>query len=203
MAGAGTDDIAVSDAEREAAIHAALNPEVPRPWVRFWARAFDFMLFTTLVVIIVGLSGAADPALFVYPMGNNVVHLLSVHFAWIFVEAALLSQTKTTPGKALLNIRLRREDGGALTSSQALRRSFSVWWRGTGFGIVPLLLIGCALSNLSLSTRGKTPWDLRDDLEVKHSPIAPMRIAIYIATLLVATSAIIHFAGEPPMPQQP
>ena len=54
-----------------------------------------------------------------------------------------------------------------------------------------------------LSDKTTENEQLRDDLEVKHSPIAPMRIAIYIATLLVATSAIIHFAGEPPMPQQP
>jgi uncharacterized RDD family membrane protein YckC len=196
-----TPDEVDQEAAREAAIDAVRNEQKPRPWIRFWARMLDLSLYIVIVAIVVGLTGHTDTWSIL--QSTNVFVAIAIPGSWLFVEAALLHYVKTTPGKWVLNITLRRSDGEGLELGQALRRSFSVWWRGSGFGIFPLIIIGCALSNLSLKTRGKTPWDLRDDLDVTHGKIADWRVALYIALTLGAGLALLAIAGPPPVPTHP
>lgn len=202
VADAGAEEISVTDEEREAALRAVLNPDRPRPWLRFWARSIDVFLFTTVVTLLAAATGFAEPSDIPYPT-NGIGLTLAVPAAWIFVEAALLLYFKTTPGKWLMNIHLSRSDGAPLEAGQAFRRSFSVWWRGWGAGVLPLLLIGCALAHLSLVAHGKTAWDIRDDLEIKHEPVPEWRVLIAIVLMIGASMAIVEVAGPPEMPQLP
>ena len=205
VADAGLAEISVSDEERAAAIHAALHPDRPRPWIRFWARFIDIVIFTTGILWFVDAASLADPKdLVAYPVPTkaSIVFTLAVPLAWIFVESTLLLYLRTTPGKWLLNIKLRRSDGGALELGQAWRRSFSVWWRGWGIGLMPLMLIGFALASLSLTAHNKTTWDIREDLEVEHGPINELRVIGAVAVLVAATLVTVAVAGMPVPPEK-
>lgn len=62
-------------------------------------------------------------------------------FAWVFIEALLLSSFQTTPGKWLFKTNIALSSGAPISFSQALSRSLKVWWRGfgTGFPIAAMI----------------------------------------------------------------
>lgn len=154
------------------------SPEdaVARPWLRFWARATDILVGAFLLGTIVGL---VRPALLAARLSDQTYGML-VLFAWIFVEAALLAQWGTTPGKALFRIRLTRADGAKLDFAAALKRSFTVWWRGMGLGIPVVSLIALALAYKELGRSKLTPWDRKGGFRVAHGGLSPARITAII-----------------------
>ncbi|NOX98340.1 MAG: RDD family protein, partial [Verrucomicrobia bacterium] len=132
------------------------------PFLRFWARFFDYMLLMIMVW-----------SVFDYPKVppipsdiDNVLDLLKrldemipreeqirvaitqcgALFAWIFIEALLLSSFGTTPGKWLFNIRVTRKNGSLFSYSEAIGRSTLVWFIGVGLGISLLQFMTMAFS---------------------------------------------------------
>ena len=201
IADAGAEEIAISDEERAAVMVAAY--ERPRPWVRYWARSIDMSFHMMMVALLLKLTGLAEPNA-VYPLGGNIAAILAIPASWIFVEAALLMTFGTTPGKLILNIRLRRADGSLLDLGSALRRSTSVWFRGMGMGIPPLTILCLALSHLSLTARGRTQWDDAQDLELSHGTIGEGRVALAVLALFGISTALYYIAGpiELALPQR-
>ncbi len=108
----------------KARVKAGVKAKKSQTWNRYWARLIDFFFIcfcSGFVIAIVSPSGLEmHPALF------GVIIL----FAYIFIEAAMLSSWGATPGKALLRIRLRKDDGSKLSYGEALKRSFKVWQKG-------------------------------------------------------------------------
>jgi uncharacterized RDD family membrane protein YckC len=94
----------------------------------------DIFLFALLFGLVLGI--VYEPAL----KTNDLILGVILTFIFVFVEPVMLSSWGTTPGKALLRIRLRRYDGEKLTFSEALNRAFQVWLKGLG------LLNGCKTS---------------------------------------------------------
>ncbi len=176
----------------------------PQPWTRFWARGIDVLLFTAALAQLAALTGAVDPQALLFPSGDlpSTLLPLAIPALWALVEALLLATVKTTPGKALLNIHLSRADGGPLRPGQALRRSLSVCWRGWGFGLLPVMIVGFLLTYLSLSAKGRTPWDLRDDLVVEHRPLPEWRMFAAAAVLVAAFMAITAATGPLELPER-
>lgn len=145
-----------------------------RPWVRFWARIFDFALATLVIVLIVAI---------ITPLSLDMPEPLLgmvVLFVWIFIEATLLSTWGTTPGKWLLRITLRDSAGRILTNSDALYRSFLVWWRGLGIGIPIVSLITLIVAYRNLSKNGITTWDHDGNLVLSHKRIGTPRVIVTI-----------------------
>jgi uncharacterized RDD family membrane protein YckC len=68
-----------------------------RPWVRYWPRLLDLVL----AAIIVGMLHE--------PLADlpDLVFTVIVSFVWMFAEVALLATWGTTPGKALMRVRVR------------------------------------------------------------------------------------------------
>ena len=64
-----------------------------RPWVRFWARYVDYYLFAS---VIGAAYGFVDPSIFNFDRNEKQVAVFLVFFAWVFVEAGLLSTWGTT-----------------------------------------------------------------------------------------------------------
>ncbi len=201
IADAGSEEITVSDAERETlsgTVSGTISGTVdsrPRPWVRFWARTLDLGLFTTMVLYLIKVTGLGDPSALIDPEKNNLGIIIAIPVAWIFVEATLLYYFGTTPAKWLLKIRLRRTDGERLQLGQAYRRSVSVWWRGWGLGLFPVNILTFVISNMTLSTQGKTVWDQREDLEIEHRPIGEIAIVLAAAAILATSWATFHLIG--------
>lgn len=149
-----------------------------RPWVRYWARNFDFVLFS---VVFGAAIGVFSPDL---TMINDTLFGIILLFAYNFAEPAMLSIFGTTPFKALLRIRVRNADGTKLSYPQGLRRTISVWVNGQGFGIPLVQFITCLFAHNRLEKEGITSWDKAGRFTVSHQTIPWWRWLLAIAALV-------------------
>ena len=154
------------------------GPQV-RPWVRYWARIVDLQLFGLFLGLVAGV--VYPPALRVNEMLLVIVNL----FVYVFVEPIMLTSWGTTPGKALLRVRVRKSTGDKPTYGEALARSFSVWLRGFGLGIPLVSLITLITAHQKLTRNGITTWDKDGGFTVSHRTIGAPRV-ISVIVLLVA-----------------
>src|SRR5215475_14923420 len=167
---------------------AALVEDGPqtRPWVRYWARSIDI----ALVCIIVGIPiGAVLPD----GLNNRLVDLLILFLAltlWIPIEAALIATFGRTPGKALLRVRVSNKNGSNLSFGQALSRSFGVWLKGLGTGLIPFVTLATLLvAHNRLSKNGVTTWDRDGRFKVTHGEVGIVRTLIAIGIFAVIIAA--------------
>jgi uncharacterized RDD family membrane protein YckC len=149
-----------------------------RPWVRYWARMLDFFLFCFLAGIVLAFVDA--PALDMPDALFGIVLL----FAYVFVEPAMLAGWGTTPGKALLKVRLRNSDGNKLSYAQALSRAFKVCFRGEGLGIPIIALFTHIHAYNRLTKQGVTSWDEDEDFKVSHQTIGAWRTIVAVVIML-------------------
>jgi len=146
-----------------------------RPWVRFFARMFDYSLFIIVISLIVAYTDVS------FGRFSSYMGIIAL-FLWVFIEALLLSSFGTTPGKWLLKVTVRDENHQKLTFSGSLNRSFSVWWLGMGAGLPIISLVTMLVAAVKLNSSGATTWDRRNDLKVFYGTIGFTRgliVAIY------------------------
>lgn len=160
-----------------------------RPWVRYWARMLDIYSFTLLAGFVLGLI---FPALNMLEIAFGM-SLYSI-FIWIFVESSLLSTWGTTPGKWLFKTSLRTNAGEKLSFSNALSRSFSVWWRGLGIGFPIASLITLLVAHRKLTIEGVTTWDRKGGFVVSHKKIGAIRVVI--VTIFFISFILLIALGE-------
>jgi uncharacterized RDD family membrane protein YckC len=175
---------------------AATQKVVPqaRPWVRYWARMFDILLFSVGTGLLhsdflpqaFSGTGSAEASFWIRSETSSWIGFL---FIWTFVEALLLSTFGATPGKWLFKIRLIPPSGSAISYSTALSRSIKVWWRGLGIGFPIVSLITLIIAHGRLIDNGMTSWDREGDFLVAHETIGMMRIML--ATLVFFTLILV------------
>ena len=149
----------------------------PRPWIRFWARMIDYSLFFLLIGFLVGYFRFHLAA--IQPFFGMVVL-----FLWIFVESCFLSIWGKTPGKWILRTSVRTSEHQKLSYSDALNRSFSVWWLGLGAGIPIVFIITMIVAAVKLSNTGATSWDRRSEYRIFHGKVGIVRTLIVILYFL-------------------
>ncbi|HSX11137.1 MAG TPA: RDD family protein [Chlamydiales bacterium] len=155
------------------------------PWIRCIARYFDYALFFLLLL--------ASRRLFHghLPFGKYE-HLVPFEFfVWIPIEALLLSTWGTTPGKFLLGTKLKSGKRVKLDYMGAMRRSFAVWLRGLGMGIIVLNFFCMLVAYNKLRLFGITTWDRDDHTVVTHHPIGRWRI--YVAVFVAAAGILYYY----------
>lgn len=135
--------------------------DLKKPWFRFFARMTDYLI-VWFVLMIFQASILSDAL---------------VIFVWIFAEGILLSRYGKTPGKWLFNIRVETENGDILSFNQAIRRSFSVWFRGLAMGIPYASVATLIMSYDHILNSGFAKWDVKDKFNVIHGPIGIIRIS--------------------------
>lgn len=149
------------------------GPQV-RPWIRYWARTADFLLFC----IVGGMI-----AVIIWPQLveiNDTLLGIILLLAYNFVEPIMLASLGTTPFKWLLCVRVRNHDGSKLSYFRALHRTFSVWLRGQGLGVPLIALFTCISSYKRLTTDGITSWDSNGGFTVSHQTVGWWRWLIFI-----------------------
>jgi hypothetical protein len=151
-----------------------------RPWIRFWARMFDIWVFGFIFAFFaVGLAAIVAPESnlqsVIFDKQNELWFGMTSLFAWVFVEATLLSVFGTTPGKLLFNIKLIPPSGSVPTFGSALARSVAVWWRGVGTGFPLISLFTLMSAHSRLKERGITSWDSDEGFSVVHERIGVAR----------------------------
>jgi len=142
-----------------------------RPWVRFFARWFDFMTFCLMCGILLSLFVPSILEISPYLLGI----LLSL--AYVFAESIMLSKWGTTPAKKFLNISVLNFDGSPISYDNALKRSFNVWVKGLGLGL-PLVGLFTQINSYNvLKKTNQTSWD-SGMFVVSHKKIEAWKIII-------------------------
>jgi uncharacterized RDD family membrane protein YckC len=180
-------DPAAGQAEPEPEPVAAQPPELPAQAVttaqllrRFWARWFDLHLFGVIWWSGMRLAGH-DLAALMTDMWMLVWQMLP----WFAIEALMIHLWGTTPGKALLGIRVRQADGSPPSIGASVWRSLRVWTLGLGLGM-PLLVILCQGLSLWTSRRlGRPLWDVAGDHRVAVGPLRPARLSLFVGLFVV------------------
>lgn len=159
---------------------AILNTANVRPWVRYWARCLDMMIFGVVFGIFLSIF---MPSVFEFKDSSDIrivclqVGILSL-FIWIFIESILLSCLGTTPGKWLLKVHLRDEKNSNPKFFKVLKRSIAVWFSGLAAGIPIISIFTLIAAHKHLSKRGITSWDEDGHFTITHGKIGMIRIIV-------------------------
>lgn len=168
--------------------HESSGPQA-RPWVRYWARTFDYLTFCTLVGAI-GFNVLPQLSKI-----NDTVFGIILLLLYIFIEPIFLCTFGTTPFKALLRVRIRNHDGSKPTYLQGLSRCFSVWIRGQGLGIPIATLVTSIMSYNKLTSEGVTSWDQSGGFSVTHQNIQWWRWLLLAAFAVFSTYLMVKGAS--------
>lgn len=147
------------------------------PWRRWFARVFDYLFFILLLQVFTRITPfkltSLHPNFFVITL-----------FCWVFIETVLIHLMGTTPGKWLLSMQVADHEGKLLSWRDSLNRSLSVWWLGMGAGLPLVCLVTMIVAAVKLSNNGVTSWDKREAYQVQRGKLHPLKIVLYILTLL-------------------
>ena len=148
---------------------------------RFFARMFDEMLVRVLIASGLCLAGGKLTAV------NNFVVGLSALFVLALLEPLFLRLWGTTPGKALLGMRLTGPDGKNMPYTEGLARYFLMMWYGQGFEIPIWSLIQWYRSASRCWNDEPQPWDV--EVAYISKPFrARYGVGLVLAALLVVTA---------------
>jgi len=103
----------------------------------------------------------------------------------VFFEPSVISIFGTTPGKALLNIRVVDDDGSKLSYGKVMGRNFSLWLNGLGMGIPIIAAITMIFSHNRLKNKKITSWDEKYKIKILYGNLGFFRIVVYIILFLI------------------
>jgi hypothetical protein len=158
-----------------------------RPWVRFWARLLDIMLYSAILAFIfpylANFSTVWQPHIAIQwpPFIQQLAAWGLINLAaYILIETILLSTLGTTLGKWIFHISLKNNQDQKLSSVTAFKRTFLVYWRGLGLLLPFISFITLFYSYAALNSSGSTSWDKECHTVVSHQRIGFLRIAVAI-----------------------
>lgn len=179
----------------------ALEHEAPPAVIRFWARMLDLAWYIIVLAFAAAQFYNGDQLLKVMQESAAWQILLNATMFLLFVplEAWMLAKFGTTPGKALLGLRVKNLDGGLPSFKQALYRSLSVAIRGVGLGIPIYGWFTMLFARIRLLRFGISVWDEQAQTEIISVGVPKNRlrtIAVFtilaLLFLLYTTSRMQH-----------
>ncbi len=178
----------------------------PRPWIRFFAKMFDLLIFTSICFFIIGIIEAIF-AIVIIPesiINNNLTAgLLAIPLA-LLLDSICMAIFGNTPGKKLLKLQIKNQSGNSLNFSQALNRNFSLYVRGFGLGIPIISLFTLYHAYQILNKTGNCVWDTDQNLTVIYRKIGILRgfifavifIPLYIGLSILGTMDFSQYSDE-------
>ena len=169
-----------------------------QPWRRLFARMIDYQISGLILTGLV-LSTRLAPDFIINPVQVQNTPQLASSLAmgffsmalWVVLEPLILSQFNNTPGKALLCLKLVRNN----SSSSYWKRSFSVWAVGLGFGIPLISTFATIIAATRLKKQGIADWDrwygfrvVADEFGFKRGLVALVLVALLVASNIVLMS---------------
>jgi hypothetical protein len=178
----------------------------PQPWMRLFARVFDYGIWGLVLFGLLGLVqktgpvGAQFAAIIAHPLLAPVI----ITASWMPVEALLLAQAQTTPGRWLLCVYLHYQVSNPyapeelrFTFDAAIGRAFDVWWRGCAAGVPVLSMLLVARAREHVARSGETPWDSERDCLVTHGPVGTLSLVALGIGLCACALAYSAWWAEP------
>lgn len=195
-----------------------IAPQLKAPVRRLFARTFDILCYTAILLILQALS--TEPFLFVednivrlfvitecyfihllewaslYPwwLWSNILFIggdtvLCVLLLMLFLEPAMLVKFGTTPGKWLLGLSVQNYEEQKLDYGAALERTWQVLWYGWGLNIPFYRLIRLGKSFL-LCDRGETQRWERETVQVLQDD-HNWRTVLYSCCLTIVSALVL------------
>lgn len=153
-----------------------------RPWLRFFVRTLDFILYVCVIGLIIGIYFPEHSSLF-----DNSVFGLLLMFTYVFIEPALYALFKTTPAKWFFSINLVSATGQNLDYASTFVRGLKAYFYGWGCGLPLVYLFTLGYSYSYFEKNQLTRWDMEEGFITIHHKIKPLRII----TLLIITLPLI------------
>ena len=153
------------------------------PWRRYWARIFDITFIMPIYIFIIALF---SPGLnyTITRMDGFIGSILLLLFYLIFFEPMMLSSFGTTPGKALLGIKIRALSGKKISYATAMRRGSLLWLNGMGIGIPLIAFFTMVIAYNKLKSNGITSRDKKCGINVTHDKLSNFRVILFITIFI-------------------
>jgi len=118
-------------------------------------------------------------------------------FYLIFFEPMMLSSFGTTPGKALLGIKIRRAlSGKKISYTTGMKRGSLLWLNGMGMGIPFIAFFTMIFAYSKLKRNGITSWDERCGISVIHDRLSIFRVILFITIFIFCSSIWVGFMSN-------
>jgi uncharacterized RDD family membrane protein YckC len=163
---------------------------------RFFARAIDTLSLGVVGAIVAwhyatrsGIGGPEMPDL----LGSAPAPLalwLIAFLVMVPLEALMLAVAGTTPGKALLGLRVVAGDGGRASPLASVRRALDVYLRGLGLGIPVLAFFTMLVAGARRLNHGRTHWDQAAGTAVVAAPLSGGRWQLALMVFIAAWVAL-------------
>jgi len=153
------------------------------PWSRFWARFLDTNIWAipAVIMLYILLPRGVWNFLRLESM-EYLFYLASIPFIMLF-DAMCIAIFGQSPGKAILGIRLTKQDGARLTFFEVVKRDFSLFLRGFGLGIPIVALITLIWSFVKVNGGDQAGWDRKCHTVVIREGACFERTAIVVFLL--------------------
>lgn len=175
-----------------------------RSFARYCAKMSDMLLFSLPYLAIMFMVGAVlgavavssgNEVLFDWISGTGqttaifwgVVAWALALFLFPLVEASIISAFGTTPGKALMGIRVLGEDGGKLGFGASYSRSLQSYIVGLGAGIPLVSFVAGIVAFMNLTRNGEVSWD--GPVNYRTRPVNPLRWGVGILLVIANIAA--------------
>ena len=148
---------------------------------RFWARWLDLTVYGTLWWLAMYFSGREIGLVL-----SSAWMMLPMYLPWFVLEAWLVSKYGTTPGKWLMGLRVRNEDGSVLSFAAATKRALRVLVSGVGFGWSYIAAICQLMSWFTTRRIGKPIWDYTGGHKVEAVPLVAGKVVVLVLVFAVS-----------------
>lgn len=177
------------------AVSVPADDQVPKhwaPWRRFFARTFDFFLYSFLWrILFVGLCSMT--------FFDQFPFVILALVTMILLEPLLLYFLKTTPGKWLMGIRITNELGGRLPYSKGLKRTLSALFLGAGMGIPAFRLVRLIMSYYSYYKDRPLSWEYDSEELIEKNRIWRCSMMVVVSAALPICFAAVQAEAQMPL----
>lgn len=177
----------------------------PRPWIRFWARTIDYIVWGVIVGFGIGFANRkgdilSDTSLL---LTNPFAFSMLVVFTWALMEPIVIPVFGTTLGKAILSIKLTHRSNEHISWDKwpsemdvvaLYQRSMAVWLKGMGIGFPLVSAITQLVSYRNLKSQGETSWDRDYGFTVTHGKVGYVRGCL--AAIIILFAMILNTVGN-------
>jgi uncharacterized RDD family membrane protein YckC len=172
-----------------------ITDEEHYPWRRFFARTADLLTLGSIVLLLLLFIITYFPPpknidRFTAALENPIIFGIVLYLFWLPAEAGFIATIGTTPAKWIFGISVLSGRGEKLSYTAALRRSYLVWTKGEGLGILLVVLFTRIFAYRRLKKTGTTLWDTSVGSVVTHKKWGLYRA---IASVFIVLTAVVIF----------
>lgn len=154
-------------------------------WSRWFARVcVDYSLAALVLAVFVAVVSPESKLL-----ESDYALMFVAAALWVPVEAALMSGVGSTPGKALMALRVTHASGRKLSFGEASSRAVSAWATGLAFAIPIISLVTLNRQYNLVRKGGQASWDQERNLVYSALPLSAGRkffVGVVVCSIIMS-----------------